>query len=255
VILRGNSKLKLKNNHMKVIKSVAQKIPGIPRLYAELQNLKQKRKLKGKTAEDIFAEIHQFNEWGSNESVSGAGSALEQTQVIINKLPELFDDFGIKSMLDIPCGDFNWMKNVDLKGVNYIGADIVEEIIKENKSNSHRGNISFQKLNLAADELPKVDLIFCRDCLVHFSFGDIRNALQNICRSDSSYLLTTTFTARPGNHDIMTGQWRPINLELEPFSLPKPTLIIDEKCTEGDGRYADKSLGLWRIAEIKKIID
>jgi hypothetical protein len=67
-------------------------------------------------------------------------------------------------------------------------------------------------------------------------------------------LLTTTFTEHPQNQDILTGQWREINLELEPFSLPKPLLPVNEECTEADGKYADKSLGLWRISEINKIL-
>jgi hypothetical protein len=239
---------------MKAIKSLAKKIPGVPRLYIELQNLRQKRKLRGKDAEDIFAEIYERNEWGSNESVSGQGSVIEQTKVIINKLPEIFNDYGIKTMLDIPCGDFNWMKNVDLTGVNYTGADIVDELIKENKQKFETESVSFRKLNLLADELPKVDLIFCRDCLVHFSFEDIRKALRAICRSNSTYLLTTTFTEHQQNQEILTGQWRQINLEIEPFSLPEPLSLINEECTEAGGKYADKSLGLWRIDEINKIL-
>jgi hypothetical protein len=35
-------------------------------------------------------------------------------------------------LLDIPCGDFNWMKLLNL-GVDYIGADIVGELIAENR--------------------------------------------------------------------------------------------------------------------------
>ena len=37
-------------------------------------------------------------------------------------------------------------------------------------------------------------MILCRDCLVHLTFDDARAALQNLRRSGSKYLLTTTFT-------------------------------------------------------------
>lgn len=237
---------------MKAIKSLAKKIPGVPRLYVELQNLKQKRKLKGKDPEDIFAEIYERNEWGSNESVSGHGSVLEQTRVVIEELPGIFEKFDIKTMLDVPCGDFNWMKEVDLARVKYTGGDIVDELIKENKRKFETGRITFRKLNLLADELPEVDLIFCRDCLVHFSLEDIGRALETVGRSRSKYLLTTTFTEHERNEDIMTGQWREINLQRAPFSFGEPLALINEECTEAEGKYADKSLGLWRIDEIKK---
>jgi hypothetical protein len=50
------------------------------------------------------------------------------------------------------------------------------------------------------------------------------------------------------NADIQTGGWRPINLQLPPYNLPKPIKLIDERCPLED--YRDKSLGLWKTADI-----
>ena len=172
--------------------------------------------------------------------------------IIIKEIPLLFKDYNISTMLDIPCGDFYWMKEVDLKDIEYIGADIVDEIIKKNNEEYSKSNLHFKKLDLLKDNLPNVDLIFTRDCLVHLSFEDIFNALTNICNSNSKYLLSTTFTERTNNNDIKTGQWRTLNLEVEPFFLPKPIKIINEGCTENEGIYSDKSLGFWKISDIRK---
>jgi hypothetical protein len=114
--------------------------------------------------------------------------------------------------------------------------------------------VHFYKRNLIIDKLQKVDLVLCRDCLVHLSFTDIFSALNNIIDSGATYLLTTTFTSRSENRNITTGQWRTLNLEIPPFSFPSPLKIINERCTEGDGVYADKSLGLWRIEDIQGIL-
>ena len=238
---------------MNQVRAIAKKIPGLRRIYLGFLNFADRQRLKGKAPEEVFTEIYQENRWRSNESVSGPGSETEQTRAVVEKMPPLLREFGVKSMLDIPCGDFNWLKNAALAGIDYSGADIVDEIVDKNRRNFQRDEVSFQKLNLLSDELPPVDLIFCRDCLVHFSFDDIRRALQNVCRSGATYLLTTTFTGHSDNEDILTGQWREINLELKPFSLPKPIALINEECTESEGKYADKSLGLWRIDEISKI--
>jgi hypothetical protein len=98
-----------------------------------------------------------------------------------------------------------------------------------------------------------VDVIFCRDALVHFSFSDVFRALDNIISSNSTYLITTTFVDRNKNTDILTGQWRPLNLQAHPFDFPAPIATIDERCTEGDGSWGDKSLGVWRISELAEI--
>ncbi|MEO8451290.1 MAG: hypothetical protein ABI647_15960 [Gemmatimonadota bacterium] len=89
--------------------------------------------------------------------------------------------------------------------------------------------------------------MLCRDCLVHLSFADVGRALANIRSARITYLLTTTFPEEALNVDIATGDWRPLNLEREPFSFPPPLALLPEGCTEGDGRFQDKSLGLWLV--------
>ena len=112
----------------------------------------------------IFAEHYQRNSWGCSESVSGEGSTLDQTAAIRAALPQLIKDFQIQTMLDIPCGDFNWMKLLDLP-IQYLGADVVEDIVAENKRRFGNHSRSFTRLDLTGDTLPKVDLIFCRDLI------------------------------------------------------------------------------------------
>ena len=206
------------------------------------------------TIEQRFENIFKNNSWGGHNSVSGRGSDLDQTEHIIREIPALFKDMGISTVLDIPCGDFNWMRNIDLSGIKYIGADIVKEIVKNNKNQYEKNNVSFRHMNLIEDTLPQVDLILIRDCLVHMSYDDIFKLLNNVCDSMSQYLLTTSFTDRQDNKDIITGEWRPLNLQIAPFSLPKPIRIINEKCTQGKSSYTDKSLGLWKISDIAKIL-
>lgn len=204
------------------------------------------------SAENVFTKIYKTNAWSGIDSISGRGSEVDQTSEIIRILPTLLKEYEISTLLDIPCGDFNWMKNVNLNGITYIGADIVSDLINKNSETFQTKDISFIKLNLIADKLPTGDMILCRDCLVHLSFSEIQSALDNICNSGSKYLLTTTFTREEKNRDITTGQWRPLNLEIFPFFLPKPLTTINEGCTEASGKFADKSLGLWRTMDIRE---
>ena len=206
---------------------------------------------KSMTTKEVFLEIYNTNYWKSKESISGVGSELNQTKSLIRNLETLMSDMKIESVLVIPCGDFNWMKKVDLSKIDYIGADIVDELISTNiKNQNGRENLKFKVLDLTCDPLPKSDLLIVRDCLVHLSYQDIYSAITNIKSSGSKYLLTTTFTDNYLNMDIVTGDWRPLNLQDKPFNFPSPILIINENCTEDGGEYSDKSMALWDISKL-----
>ena len=138
------------------------------------------------------------------------------------------------------------MRKIDLSQVSYAGMDIVSDLIKSNTMNFGRDNLKFRVADLVEDKLPKSDLVFCRDCLVHLSFKDIHAALANMKRSQSTYLLATSFTDH-SNFDIVTGNWRPINLQASPFNLPPPLQIFNE----GEpGENKDKSMALWRLQDL-----
>jgi SAM-dependent methyltransferase len=205
-------------------------------------------KFKGKPSEDVFSKIYNYNHWKDSESISGTGSNEKSTIEVIRIVNEVLRDFSVATMLDIPCGDFNWMKKVALSGINYFGGDIVPSLIEQNNKKFSTQLVSFKKLNLLESALPTVDLIFTRDCLVHFSYKDIERAIANVKKSGSKYWLATTFPDHK-NYNIITGDWRPINLERSPFNLPIPLSIYNEDCAE-DERYRDKSLALWRISDL-----
>lgn len=197
---------------------------------------------------DIFSQYYQTNFWRDDESVSGHGSSLEQTESIRAILPGLFRELGVKTLLDIPCGDFNWFSRMkEIENIFYIGADIVPELIYANRERYVHPKLVFQIMDVTCDRLPIVDLVFCRDLLGHFSNVDVRKALVNIKASRAKYLLATTFPDRDPNADIETGQWRPIDLAALRYGLGPTSALINENCTAADGDFADKTLGLWRL--------
>jgi hypothetical protein len=195
----------------------------------------------------VFSRIYQGNAWGSAESRSGPGSTLARTAFIRQRLPELVRDLGVTNLLDAPCGDFAWMSEVALPVERYVGVDVVAELIALLRRTHGSARRDFLVRDITADRLPRADLIFCRDCLVHFSFADIFRTLAAFRRSQSRYLLTTTFPGRTHNDNIATGAWRPINLECPPFCFPPPLTVVLDGCPLPD--YADKSLALWRLKD------
>jgi SAM-dependent methyltransferase len=197
---------------------------------------------------EAFRHAYRVNLWGGGESPSGPGSSLDQTAYIQQALPELCRRLGVGTLLDLPCGDGHWMAAVALPGIRYVGADLLPEVVA--RAAAQRPDREFLELDLTTSPLPPADLLLCRDCLVHLAFQDIARALGNIHRAGIAYLLTTTFPREPTNRDVTTGDWRPLNLEQPPFGFAPPLELLREGCTEQGGLFGDKSLGLWRVADL-----
>lgn len=146
-------------------------------------------------------------------------------------------------MLDIPCGDFHWMQYVNL-GIPYFGADIVKELVINNQKKYQNEQREFIHLDVISGSLLRVDLILCRDCLVHLSLAQIWQALKNIKKSGAKYLLATSYSHTRVNIDIPTGSWRKLNLMVAPFNFSNPLLVYNE------GYEGDKCLVMWRIEDL-----
>jgi len=200
--------------------------------------------LRGQDAEVVFSKIYERNLWGDPESVSGRGSTLGRTTVIRRVLPDLLRDVGTKTLLDAPCGDFNWMRHVELAPITYIGADVVPSLIARNARLYGSAGRTFVILDITRSAIPTVDVIMCRDCFAHLSFRDISSAIANFKRSNSEYLFATTHTGEREHRDIATGQGRYVNLQLPPFNFPEPVKLIVEDPELG------KCLGIWRLQQL-----
>lgn len=208
--------------------------------------------------EKLFTEIYKNNGFGGNQSKSGSGSDSPQTRKIVQELPILLQRLGISSLIDAPCGDLFWIKEVLEKvPILYLGIDIVPQLIERNKKSLSLNRINFKKLDIITEKLTDTaDIILCRDLLVHLTFEEIQKVLINFYQTGSKYLLCTTFTKLQINIDIRPDifSWRPLNLEKSPFIFPSPIEIINEGCSENNGNYSDKSLGLWELATLGNLI-
>jgi hypothetical protein len=205
--------------------------------------------------QETFTTIYRLNVWGDTESASGPGSNTQQTQKIREWLPEILKKLQIHVLLDAPCGDFNWMKEVDLSLLTcYIGVDIVPDLIIDNIKRYNNARAVFLHKDITKDPLPYVDAIICRDCLTHLSFNDIAAALKNFKKSGARYLITSKYPARDTNDDMHPIhlmhllRYRPLNLEKPPFNFPAPLAIVSECNTEG--AIPDKSIAVWEIKDL-----
>lgn len=191
----------------------------------------------------VFRRIYRKNAWGSAESISGPGSTLAYTASLRKELPALLHSLNIKKLLDAPCGDFNWISHIDLKGIEYTGADIVSELIESNKK-KYPGK-KFMVADLIRDVLPATDLIVCRDCFIHLQTRDVIRAIKNFKKTGAKYILASTYPVN-FNKEILTGHFREVNMQLPPFNFPEPIQKLKDYAEGETERY----LGLWLLQEI-----
>lgn len=200
---------------------------------------------------EVFSDIYRRRAFGEDcESVSGPGSSVERTSRFRDAIPVLLKELNVRTLLDAGCGDFNWMKLVKLDLEQYIGVDVVSELISENQRQYGKATRTFLNLDISREKLPKEDLILSRDCLVHFRFKDVSATIKNFKESGSTYLLATTFPGLNGNTDTDTGGWRHLNLQMSPFNFPEPLNLIEENRTDAGGVNVVKYLGLWALKDI-----
>lgn len=183
---------------------------------------------------------------GDLDARSGRGASLAYTENLRIHLPELLRARGVKVFIDGGCGDFNWMRAVELTGIRYIGLDIVGELIERNRLLYTAPNREFAAADITTDSLPTADLMLCRDCLPHLPSRHVGAFLDNVSRSPLPLLLATTYVASV-NHDIdRVGIWRRLDLRRPPFSLPEPLTVIADY-PEG---YPERYLALWTREQV-----
>lgn len=196
------------------------------------------------TAASRFTKIHETNYWSSGESRSGEGSTLEATLDVRRALEEFIVEHRVASILDVPCGDFNWMRHVELR-IPYVGGDVVEALITRNRKLYSAPGRTFEVIDLTRSTLPHNALVFSRDCLNHLSLADIGLAIASIRSSGAEYLAVTDFPCQSVNRNQESGfHYRELNFQLSPFNWPAPLATFNESSHPG------KHIAFWRVASL-----
>jgi SAM-dependent methyltransferase len=173
---------------------------------------------------------------GLPETPCGYGSTIAATSTLRDNLRPLLDRLGITSLLDAPCGDFNWLATVDLEGVSYIGVDASPDNLAAARARAPGRDFRFA--DIVRDPLPTADAVLCRDFLQHLPTAMAVEALENITLSATGWILATSHDNRVNGDIAVPGGFRPLNLQAAPFWWPAPVESIED----GDGRI----IGAWR---------
>jgi hypothetical protein len=177
-----------------------------------------------------FTSVYEKRSWLSEETASGFGSERSSGQVLhaLDLLRRMIRDLDIRSIADVPCGDFNWMPILleEHPEIDYVGYDIVPPLILENRRRHPERR--FAVLDITREVPAQSDLIFMKDLLNHLYEKDVWTALENMSASRSRYFMVTNNTGET-NVDIWSREpsmSRVLDLFAEPYSLP-PAIYAD----------------------------
>jgi hypothetical protein len=200
--------------------------------------------------EEVFTRIYAGREWGDSPSVSGPGSGIARTAGVRGLLPPLLRELEVDVLLDAGCGDFHWLRLVELPVREYVGIDVVPALIAELSARYAGPGRRFVNADVTRSRLPRADLVLCREVLMHFPDDDVVAAVSNLKRTGARWLLATTFAGRTVNEPIELGMWRPLNLEAPPFDFPPPLRSFEDIPLVDREEFLDKRLALWELHEL-----
>ncbi|MGY3693176.1 SAM-dependent methyltransferase [Bradyrhizobium sp. USDA 3240] len=200
---------------------------------------------------EVFSDIYANGTWIENAeqvSLSGLGSSPIATDSLTRQLSQFLRDVGCTRLVDIGCGDFNWMSRV-AGDFDYLGIDIVPSLIASHNEVHENSRRRFACLDATKQPLERWgDVAICREVLFHLSFKNALALLNNIKSAGFNYVLLTSDSSVWFNSDIRDGDFRRINLMRSPFGLPAPKFQLKD-----DGVSGGRVLAVWDADALNSI--
>ncbi len=195
---------------------------------------------------NAFRAIYRDHAW-MGRSLSGPGSDPARTEAFRQALQEFIRSRSVSSVVDIGCGDWASTRLVDWSDLDYLGIDVVPEMIAANRARYQRGRIRFEVLDATKAPLPSADLVIIKEMLQHLPLTEIVSVLDTLRSFRWAILVNDIAHSRSGgwkmlwrrkhfvttNCDIEAGGYRLLSLRDPPFNLPAVTLLNYENRYEG----------------------
>lgn len=140
----------------------------------------------------VFETIYREDRWNGG---SGPGSDPNFCRPLVGWLRRYIRDQRIGSILDLGCGDLQWMPAaLDELEVRYTGVDVVPNLIASHRQRMPADRWSFDLVDVATADpasLPAADLYWAKDVLQHWPDDAIVSFLGRL------------FAARPAAHIVV----------------------------------------------------
>ena len=100
-----------------------------------------------RSASDVFAEIYKkkmWSNWGDKDRFcSGSGSSGEAADAYQQLVVNFIKEHGVRSVVDVGCGDFRIGRALAEHVALYTGVDVVEELIEHHREHHASESVRF----------------------------------------------------------------------------------------------------------------
>ncbi len=211
-----------------------------------------------RSAEAVFTEIYDRNQWGgtAGEFCSGSGSVdSDVVTAYVTTLTALADREGFRGtrFVDLGCGDFRVGQRLTGLYSSYTGVDVVLSLVERNTRAYGSSRVRFLHGNICAMELPEGDVCLVRQVFQHLSNDEIASVIPRLARY-RWVIVTEHYPAGPGvipnrdkphGPDIRLYDHSAVFLDHPPFSVPAAELSLELEVA-GTGSAPDQDPGVIR---------
>lgn len=207
----------------------------------KLSKLKAKLSAHYSSPEKVFTDIYKKGRWSGgldeNDFSSGAGSRSDSiVELYIADLKQYIvqncDSTDV--LVDLGCGDFHVGSKIAGIFQNYVGVDVVSEVVKRNQEKYSTDRINFLHRDFLKDPLPNGNICIIRQVFQHLSNRQITRCLQ-LLQEFEHVIITEHLPLQPDlikknidkvqGSDVRLSRGSGVYLDAAPFNIPAEQLI------------------------------
>ena len=159
-------------------------MPGpVLRIVNKLRFSRYRRRFGSMDRRATFSTIYReriFGELPDAAFYSGDGSMERFADLYCRQVEGLVREHGIRSIVDLGCGDFRIGKRLAGLVEEYKGIDIVPDLIAYNQREHSSTHVRFDCLDIVEDTLPPGDLCLIRQVFQHLENREISAVLAKL---------------------------------------------------------------------------
>jgi len=224
----------------------------------------ESRRNAGQDPEYVFSNIYREGKWGTSLAkkrkegapyFSGTGSSSETivgpyVDAIRTQLQGYWSNK--PRYVDLGCGDFTVGRHFLAQCSEYVGVDVVPDLIDHLRATVQHDHVRFLCLDITSQDLPEGDVCLLRQVLQHLSNAQILKIIPKLYKYQRVYVTehypADTKEIVPNRDKIHGADIRlydnsGVYLDLPPFNLPSSMLELILEVRAGD--FGDLYEGGW----------